>query len=123
MFERANKWLLKRLEERRARNGRISLGDTGIQITRADGAELIAWQDIAEIKAILKDAYVGDNLGLVIEAGRAIPLTVMESDPGWTELTKAIGLYLPESVASPEWSLKTALTEREPMLVYRKPLP
>ena len=124
MFKRANEWLSHRLAENRERKqGKISVTAAGLQIAHDKDSQLVPWADVTAVEAILKDAYLGDNLGLVIRFANGRDLTVLEYDPSWAELSQSIHRYLPGSVPYPEWSLRTAFTEpSRKFQVYRKSL-
>ena len=109
MFKSANEWISRRLaQNRERRNGIVSIVPGGIQRAWSDKTEILPWGDIVQVEAILLDAYIGDNLGLVIQSRDGRILQVMEYDPAWRALCSALEEYLPGSTPYPEWSLKTA---------------
>ncbi len=123
MFDGANKWLSERIQKnRQEKRGEIRVSAAGLHVIKGGSEqEVVSWDEIVEVHAIRTDAFIGDNLGLVIRSSGGAQLTVMEFDPAWKEVTSAIGEYLPRSVPYAEWSLTTAFGEQKgPVIVYRK---
>jgi len=112
MFDKANRWLSRRIEENRARKrGRISADASGIEIARSASRRRIAWGEIAEVTAVRKAAFVGDNLILRIRSDDGTLLEMMEFDPAWPAVIDAMQNHLPGSIPYAQWSLRTAFTE------------
>lgn len=109
MFKAANEWVSRRLaQNRERRNGVVSIVPSGIQRAWDDRTEIVGWGDIVQVEAILLDAYIGDNLGLVIQSRDGRMLQVLEYDPAWRALCSALEEQLPGAAPYAEWSLKTA---------------
>jgi hypothetical protein len=112
MFGKANRWLSRRIAENRARkHGSVSVDASGLVITRAGGQRRIAWGSIAEIVALRKSAYLGDNLALRILCDDGLSYQMLEFDPAWQALIDGLSNHLPGSLPYAQWALRTAFTE------------
>jgi hypothetical protein len=122
MFDKANAWLSRRIEENRARKqGRLSVDAFGLDIVRSSSRRRIAWGEIAEVTAIRKPAFLGDNLSLRIRCDDGALREVMEFDPAWRELIDAMQNHLPGSVPYAQWSLRTMIADpTTEVQIYRR---
>jgi hypothetical protein len=123
MFDKANRWLSRRIAENRARNrGTVAVDASGLVITRANSTQRIPWGSVTEITAFRKSAFLGDNLGLSVRCADGTRHEVMEFDPAWHALIDGLKAYLPGCLPYAQWSLRTAFTEPTGTVqVYERP--
>jgi hypothetical protein len=123
MFDKANRWLLRRIEENRTRKrGSLAVDARGLVLARSNEQRRIPWGSIEEIIAARKPAFLGDNLGLWIRCEDRATYQVLEFDPAWDALIDGLSNYLPGSLPYAQWSLRTAFTEPSGQVqVYLRP--
>ncbi|MCF3945271.1 hypothetical protein AiwAL_04860 [Acidiphilium sp. AL] len=102
------------------RRGAMSVDADGLTIWRGGQAHAIPWAKIATITATRADAFLGDVIGVAVEAEGGLTGFASEHDPEWPALVAGIARHLAGSLPYARWALGLVAGHRTSITVYRK---